>query len=293
MFTQYEIRMSIGGWDNKWLYVVAQFVTYPKRKSAQKEGDESQTRNSPSSISTVPSFDNVIETDTTDFGCLNQVQPSRPAKKFFLPQDRRGSFSSSSASSYYSDYSAFDEEDPNNFVFDVESNLSGPSTAASSPPNGSPQKSEHQLPSSTPNSTSPSRASSKPSISSKLPRGLFPAVPEGAVLHSTHVSSYVFKHGRITIPPRVALVASGFGNPSEGRWERLQELRNTREVRSFEGRPKAKGELGGLQSILAGGWKQYEEEGLWDLPEYEEMRQRGVEELGCLRSKMNDYYDTD
>ena len=101
-----------------------------------------------------------------------------------------------------------------------------------------------------------------------------------------HVSSYCFKIGRITIPPRVAIVVSGFGDKSQGRWERVQEIRNTRSAPG-DSPKKRKSESGGLRSILRGGWKKYEAEGLWDLPEYEEPRRRGVEAFGVLRTQMD------
>lgn len=59
-----------------------------------------------------------------------------------------------------------------------------------------------------------------------------PPLPEGAVLHCMHVSTYCFKLGRITIPPRVALTASGFGNVE--RWARIQEIRHSEAERRRE-----------------------------------------------------------
>lgn len=44
-----------------------------------------------------------------------------------------------------------------------------------------------------------------------------------------------------------------------------------------------KRKFGGLREILLGGWKRYEEEGLWNLPEYEERRRIGVERFSPLR----------
>lgn len=38
-------------------------------------------------------------------------------------------------------------------------------------------------------------------------------IPEGATLHAVAVSQYCYKLGRVTIPPRVALIACGFGGP--------------------------------------------------------------------------------
>jgi len=133
-----------------------------------------------------------------------------------------------------------------------------------------------------------------------------PALPEGALLHCIHVSSYCFKHGRITIPPRVALVVSGFGDPERKRWGRVQDIRDTKtypinpaylssdaslsawatdklaQQQQHEQQPSSTG----LQAILRGGWRQYEHEGLWDLPEYEEQRLAGLDAFGSLRAQM-------
>ncbi|KAG6826495.1 hypothetical protein H0H93_016453, partial [Arthromyces matolae] len=38
MLTPYEVRMSIGGWDHKWFYIVAKFVTKPKSKKKATNG---------------------------------------------------------------------------------------------------------------------------------------------------------------------------------------------------------------------------------------------------------------
>lgn len=43
---------------------------------------------------------------------------------------------------------------------------------------------------------------------------------------------------------------------------------------------------GGLQGILRGGWRKYEHEGLWELPEYEEQRLKALEAFGSLRMHM-------
>ncbi|KAF9512559.1 hypothetical protein BS47DRAFT_1486230 [Hydnum rufescens UP504] len=66
--------------------------------------------------------------------------------------------------------------------------------------------------------------------------------PEGATVHAVAISQYCFKFGRITVPPRVALIASGFGAaglipnlppsaPGHGktRWDRLQDVRAGKE----------------------------------------------------------------
>jgi len=108
----------------------------------------------------------------------------------------------------------------------------------------------------------------------------------------------------MTIPPRVALVVSGFGDRTQGRWERVQEIRHSRgtgtgtvaagsdvngESTVDGGERGTKGSIGGLRGILRGGWRKYEQEGLWNLDEYEEQRRRGVEMFGSLRTRMNDF----
>ncbi|KAM6491307.1 hypothetical protein JOM56_013546 [Amanita muscaria] len=37
MFASYEVRVTIGSWDQKWLYLVCKFVTKPSKKSKQTE----------------------------------------------------------------------------------------------------------------------------------------------------------------------------------------------------------------------------------------------------------------
>jgi len=133
-----------------------------------------------------------------------------------------------------------------------------------------------------------------------------PALPEGALLHCIHVSSYCFKHGRITIPPRVALVVSGFGDPERKRWERVQDIRDTKtypinptylssdaslsawatEKLAQQQQHEQQPSWTGLQAILRGGWRQYEHEELWDLPEYEEQRLAALDAFGSLRAQM-------
>lgn len=104
------------------------------------------------------------------------------------------------------------------------------------------------------------------------------SLPTNAVLHCISVSSYCFKHGRITVPPRVALVASGFGDATKGRWTRLQELRKAKK----------------LVPLIRGGWRE-EEDGsgkfkdFWQLEEFEETRLGRVHWLGKLREGLENY----
>ena len=48
-----------------------------------------------------------------------------------------------------------------------------------------------------------------------------------------------FKVGRLTVPPKIALIAAGYGDPSKRRWMRVQELRFTPAPKSAS--PKGKG----------------------------------------------------
>src|SRR5258708_6908081 len=82
-----------------------------------------------------------------------------------------------------------------------------------------------------------------------------PPVPEGATLHATAVSQYCCKFGRITVPPRVAFIVSGFGDPN--RWERLQRIRKGKEGK------------GKMEELLKGGWKNESEGDFWDFKECE------------------------
>jgi len=82
-----------------------------------------------------------------------------------------------------------------------------------------------------------------------------PPVPEGATLHATAVSQYCCKFGRITVPPRVAFIVSGFGDPN--RWERLQRIREGKEGK------------GKMKELLKGGWKNESEGDFWDFKECE------------------------
>ncbi|KAF9512560.1 hypothetical protein BS47DRAFT_1345337 [Hydnum rufescens UP504] len=283
LWSEYEIRISIAGWGDKWLYLVVQFVTYPNRRSASgtppfrrraREGEGTYCR-----------------AEATVSELLSPWRPSFPLpphQNVIIPDDDeplrgrsptpRSRPPSASMSSYAADDSSSET-----------SSRSPASTPPSSiPPDTPPSylhpRSQLLLPTS-PSDTGRTPPPPPPSLGQtqslgEMPDRLIsamPALPEGAVLHCVHVSSYCFKIGRITIPPRVAIVASGFGDKSKGRWERVQEIRNTRGARgdfSKKEKGRGRGEVGGLRGILGGGWRKYEAEGLWDLPEYEEARDR-------------------
>lgn len=100
-------------------------------------------------------------------------------------------------------------------------------------------------------------------------------IPEGATLHAVAVSQYCYKLGRVTIPPRVALIACGFGDPTRKRWERLQQIRD-----APDGERK-------IKQILRGGWKDHEVWGdFWEFEEFEGKARKAAEALKQLRTVM-------
>ncbi|EPQ57428.1 hypothetical protein GLOTRDRAFT_58778 [Gloeophyllum trabeum ATCC 11539] len=61
MFAKYELRMNVGSWDNKWVYIVVRFVTHPKNKGkgrkSQGQTPPAETNGSvPTSLPSVPPF---------------------------------------------------------------------------------------------------------------------------------------------------------------------------------------------------------------------------------------------
>lgn len=112
-------------------------------------------------------------------------------------------------------------------------------------------------------------------------------IPEGSTLHAVAVSQYCYKLGRVTVPPRVALIACGFGatdnnsNNSNGetknrnRWERLVEIRNAPDGDKT------------MRQILRGGWRDRQVWGdFWDFEEYEEAGRKAGDALKQLRLVM-------
>ncbi|KAF8315868.1 hypothetical protein DL93DRAFT_2078596 [Clavulina sp. PMI_390] len=339
---KYEIRIHIGGWDSKWLNMIVQFVTYPEGKKKKRQGkgtvsgssgqstptrtsivDEDEQVESPLTYTPPTRLPSSSVSHTRSKSSPHHQAPTShsrpPARSQPLSRPRSASDSSllshSSRSSYATEgLSRIDDDEEEYGDYDQargdreeeeedESYSSGSSTAASSPPSSSPNKLSSPLPSSSSSNAAPPPSPAAAADLSHI-QDAMPPLPEGAVLHCIHVSSYCFKHGRITIPPRVALVVCGFGDARDGpktKWERVQEIRNTRKWPIPEGlvapeSPRPGGdaasrrprefEHGGLRAILRGGWKAYEKEGLWDLPMYEEQRVKAVEAFGTLRNHM-------
>lgn len=98
-------------------------------------------------------------------------------------------------------------------------------------------------------------------------------LPEDATLHAVAVSQYCFKHGRMTVPPRVAFIASGFGDPA--RWERLMEIR------------KQTGGLKEMGRLMKGGWKDESWGDFWDFKDCEPRGRKAGDQLRRLRFVMS------
>lgn len=108
--------------------------------------------------------------------------------------------------------------------------------------------------------------------------------PDGAILHTLHVSQVCFKIGRITVPPNIVLGANGFtGFPG---YSMTKHHSGWREARKIVSKP-----LGGspekMRELMTGGWKNIPEaERWWDQalgPEVEEQRVKNLALIEELR----------
>jgi len=108
--------------------------------------------------------------------------------------------------------------------------------------------------------------------------------PDGAILHTLHVSQICFKIGRITIPPNVVLGANGFtGLPGFSVTKPHAEWQEAKKAMS---KP-----LGGsptkMKELMTRGWKNViESERWWDQalgPEVEEQRVKNLALIEELR----------
>jgi hypothetical protein len=118
-------------------------------------------------------------------------------------------------------------------------------------------------------------ASAQPSLSEERIKAALNAIriPEGSTLHAVAVSQYCYKLGRVTVPPRVALTACGFGDPK--RWERLVKIRDAPDGEKT------------MRQILRGGWRDREVWGdFWDFQECEEAGRKAGDALMQLRLVM-------
>ncbi|KAF8319275.1 hypothetical protein DL93DRAFT_2164493 [Clavulina sp. PMI_390] len=263
--SRYEIRVNIVAWEEKWIHLVAQFVTYPKpaRQGAARTTSQPLSREdsaaSVSSSSTTPA-------PPTPSSLRSRKSNSRT----------KVSFSSPPSSSPSSD----GEEDD---IFHRSSVNSTPATSAGS--TSPTMKGSGGLGAVGLSAAASSLADQVDEASAMGGFDLksLPPLPEGAVLNCVHVSSYCFKQGRMTIPPRVALTTAGFGDPA--RAERITQITNTstrNPTYRTVGAPLPE-KTYTVSELMRGDWKRFESEGLWDLPEYEERNRTALERFRPLR----------
>jgi len=114
-------------------------------------------------------------------------------------------------------------------------------------------------------------------------------LPEGAVVHCLAVSMICFKIGRITIPPKVALITSGFGAPEKDRWSRIQALR------FWPGATGKGGRKNLMPDMLKGGYKtdNQGDERFWELDEFEERRAKAMDDIfGSFQASLTGLKET-
>ncbi|KAJ9107559.1 hypothetical protein QFC21_001018 [Naganishia friedmannii] len=177
IFADYEIHISIGGFEEKWMYLVAEFVTYPKKGKLTQRIDSNPATHKPTSA---------LQAENSD--------STKPTVQPMLTEVLSGSAASSGVAT------------PTNDV------------------NG---------------------ANAIPSMPEQIAKRVAQTVrTDGSVLHCLGVSTYCFKVGRITVPPRVVLSFCGYGDQSN--WDRAEKI--------ITG-SKDKG-----KKWLQGGWKDEAEE---------------------------------
>lgn len=198
--TSYEIRLGIGGWEDKWIYLVAKFVTHPKQKS------KSSSRPAPRSDHASGSIPNITTPSTPLV-----TEPSTPGE---------------------------------------------PATVLSM----------------TPASLDAARVDTK-----LVPKPtLRTHDDDGALIHCIAVSTYVFKHGRITVPPKVALAMSGF---SLGEVGDRSNWTTASVIRAQKPSP--------IRDFMRGGWKNVEKKFWEPSPEVEAERVKRVAALRQLTEGMD------
>ncbi|CAE6449329.1 unnamed protein product [Rhizoctonia solani] len=192
MNASYEIRLSISGWDQKWIYLVVKFVSHPKRVSSRT------LLRIAISNTTIPS----ITTTSTPL----VTEPSIPGEPAL----------NTSSKATLLDASRVD-----------------------------------------------SKLAFKPTIGTHD--------DDGALINCVAISTYCFKHGCVTVPPKIALAISGFSLTAAGdssNWEHATRARERDPARMAE--------------FLRGGWKTEENQFRELSPEVEADRVRRLADLKKL-----------
>ncbi|KAH7920206.1 hypothetical protein BV22DRAFT_1122897 [Leucogyrophana mollusca] len=135
MFANYEVRLTIGAWDHKWMYIISRFVT------TSRKTQRNYSKSTKPSTSSTPS------------------EPGAPRLSLRTPAD----------------------------------DLATPANGALTPSEPAGTQAEQ---------------------TARAMRALARTEePDGATLHCIAISHMCFKHGRITVPPAVALACEGFSKP--------------------------------------------------------------------------------
>lgn len=191
----YEIRISVGGWEDKWIYFVAKFVTRPKQKSKASR----KAHHTPSTVPTITTPSTPLTTE-----------PPTPAEL-------------------------------------------GSLTSTSHPP----------LNASSVDSKLASGAVSKPALRTHD--------DDGALIHCIAVSTICFKHGRVTVPPKIVLAMSGYSLHAVG------DVSNWSNANRVRGRGSSR-----VSEFYRGGWKN-EKNKFWESgPQIEAERAKRVADLRKL-----------
>lgn len=282
--TRYEIRVNIVGWEEKWIHLVAQFVTYPKKRDQASKGADGRPQLSSNDSGVSSGISTPLRTNASQRTSLGlHTRRASPRNHDSGAEASLASPPDSSSSSDNEDDGLFEDESQ------LQSNSSTPPTSAgSTSPLMKTARTLGEAGLAAAASSLASQAATEAKASG-LDASALPQLPEGAVLHCVHVSSYCFKQGRITVPPRVALVAAGFGDPEVGRAQRVKDITNTlsrSSVYRTVGSPVTR-ETHTIPELMASEWRRYEAEGLWDLPEYEERNRAGLERYRPLRQALD------
>lgn len=107
--------------------------------------------------------------------------------------------------------------------------------------------------------------------------------PDGAVLHTIHISQVCFKIGRITVPPNLAIAVNGFtGLPNHSVTNPHSQWVEAKKVMS---KPMG-GNTKRMRDLMIGGWRHVpERERWWDqaLSGVEEQRVKNLSFIDALR----------
>ncbi|KAI0267896.1 hypothetical protein BGY98DRAFT_1101856 [Russula aff. rugulosa BPL654] len=222
ILARYEVRSQIVGWDQKWLYIVHRFVTHRKSTStrSQVSKDEQQQQSSAAA-----------GTSTSNANATNINTPNPNLLSPYSTLNLNPNSAATSASPIPM--------------------IHTPSTPLT---NLSPSPSSTNLQamgfrSGAASITTTGRSASPATIAAAA----IAPEPDGATLHCVSVNVVVFKHGRITVPPALALAGEGLGaTPAQGMEARARAL-------AFG--------LNGMRELYLGGWRGVPEgdERWWDV----------------------------